>query len=353
VRRDAFKKTAAVTVLSILALMIASSSMTVSVNALVFPKSSNVAVVPDRTCSNGGTLPNTGFPNGDTFSFTNLSPATLADGAIADPLTTYDTLVLLTSDFDFDSYWADGDFSGRVTSFVDDGGKLIIYDSESTNSDFSGFIYPFTSSAPGAYGASGPCWIVENNTLSSNDTASASYLNTALLIYTDAAGDANAMVSLNSNWYVDMVAKNTFGVTGPVHTYALYGDGLIIYNGLDIDYMSYYDAVISNGNGEPNNYLSGGHVLMYIWYLELCGQTLPTSGAVSVSGLALTPVSATNYIDSDHTVTARVTDVLAEPIPGVAVDFEITAGPNFGLTGSGVMPKTALCGPDMERTHGY
>ena len=131
------------------------------------------------------------------------------------------------------------------------------------------------------------------------------------MVSTDAAGDANAMVSSDPNWYIDMVAKNTLGVTGPVHTYALYGDSLIIYNGLDIDY-AYNSIAIGNGNGRQ--------VLGLIWYLELCGQTLPSEAPVSVSGLALTPETATNYIDSSHIVTAKVTDELAELIPGVKIE---------------------------------
>jgi len=308
-----------------------------NVKAIVFPKSSKVAIVPDANGlnSHGGevlTSPAGGFPNGDTFTFVNLSPTSIRDDA-ADPIATggFDTVVLVMIDY-FQNYWSDTEFSTRITNFVNNGGKLIIYDSECTHNNYTGFIYPFTQSAPGAYGASGPCWIVENNTLSHNDTASASYVNTALLINTDAAGDANAMVSSDPNWYVDMVAENTLGVTGPVHTYAIYGDGLIIYNGLDIDYMDDYYGIGNSGTG----YTGGAQVLGMIWYLELCGQTLPTSGSISVSGLTLTPETATNFIGSSHTVTARVTDALAQPVPGVEVDFEITAGPNAGLTGSGV-----------------
>ncbi len=331
-KRNHIERTFAALTLSIFALALICSPLISNVKALTLPKSSMVALVPDANGlnSNGGALPTSppgGFPNGDTFTFVNLHPNNIRDDA-TDPISAggFDTVVIVMIDY-FQNYWSNSTFRSRIENFVSGGGKLIIYDSEVTVNDFSGFIYPFTASTPGAYGASGPSWIVENNTLSHNDTAAASYVNVALLVNTDAAGDANAMTSSNPNWYVDIVAKNTLGVQGPVHTYAIYGNGLIIYNGLDIDYLS-NSVTIGNANGQQ--------VLGMIWYLELSGQTLPTSGSVPVSGLALTPESAINYIGSNHTVTARVTDALAEPVPGVDVDFEITSGINAGLSGSGV-----------------
>lgn len=319
--------------LIILCLSFVYLSLISGVNAMTFPQSSKIALVPDSNGlnSNGGALPTNpsgGWPGGETFTFVDVHPDSIRDDTV-DPIADggFDTVVIVMIDYFHTYYWSNTQFRNRIETFVYNGGKLILYDSEVTVNDWSTFTYPFTASTPGAYGASGPCWIVENNTLSHNDTASSSYVNTALLTGTDAAGDANAMVTQNSNWYVDMVAQNTFGVTGPVHTYAIYGDGLIIYNGLDIDYLS-STSVIGNGSGQQ--------VLGMIWYLELLGQSLPGTNAISVSGLTLTPKTATNYIGSMHTVTAKVTNAIAAPIPGVTVDFKITDGPNAGLTGSGV-----------------
>jgi hypothetical protein len=50
--------------------------------------------------------------------------------------------------------------------------------------------------------------------------------------------------------------------------------------------------------------------------------------------LTLTPLSATNPPQTEHTVTAMLTESDGTPIPGVLVEFEITDGPNVGLTGS-------------------
>ena len=322
-KKGPFKKVAALSFVLIITVVIV-LSMVQNPEAVVLPQSSNVICVPDRSCNNGGTLPNTNFPNGDTFVFTNVQPSAIADGDSANPLTGNDTVMLLTSDFSFQTYWADADFNSRITSFVQNGGKLIIYDSESTTSDFSGFIYPFTASAPGAYGASTPVVNLLDDTLSSDDPTSDRYVNMALLTSTDAGGDANTMVSYNSNWYIDMVANNTLGVFGPVHTYAFYGDGMIIYNGLDIDYASATQV----GNA------TGSQVLGMIWYLELSGQDI--GPGVSVSGLTLSPKTATNPVETMHTVTATVTDSLAQPVEGKAVNFSITSGPNTGLKGAGV-----------------
>lgn len=52
-------------------------------------------------------------------------------------------------------------------------------------------------------------------------------------------------------------------------------------------------------------------------------------------GIVLGPANATNPLNTDHTVTA-VVSAGAEKLAGVTVDFEITAGPNAGLTGQSV-----------------
>jgi hypothetical protein len=48
-----------------------------------------------------------------------------------------------------------------------------------------------------------------------------------------------------------------------------------------------------------------------------------------------TPATATNVVNTDHTITATVTDA-AIPQAGVTVFFDVTAGPNAGDNGSGV-----------------
>ncbi len=48
--------------------------------------------------------------------------------------------------------------------------------------------------------------------------------------------------------------------------------------------------------------------------------------------IALAPASAVNRLETDHLVTATVTDETGAPIQGVAVTFTVTQGPNQGIT---------------------
>lgn len=301
-----------------------------NVHALTFPRSSNIAMVPDEFCSNGGGLyTGSSWPDSPGFTFTNLFPDSIANGAISDPIIAgqYDTVMLMTSDFDFATYWADSDFSSRILSFVNGGGKLIIYTSESPTAwanNFATFVYPFTVDTPGQTGSSGGSLVnIANDTLSSNNTADASYINLSLIItQTDAVGDLNVMTSSDPAWYIDMTGINVNSVGGPAHTYAFYGAGLIIFNGLDIDY---------GGPSYPPSNDNGRDALGMVWWRELCAQTL--SPGQSVSGLTLTPPTATNVIGTQHTVTALVKDSILNPIPNVTVTFTILSGPNTGLNG--------------------
>lgn len=53
-----------------------------------------------------------------------------------------------------------------------------------------------------------------------------------------------------------------------------------------------------------------------------------------IEGITLAPTSATTDLGTPHTVTASLKDNLLNPLTGVEVRFEITAGPNAGLTGT-------------------
>jgi len=269
------------------------------------------------------------------ITFTSVAPATIANGAVTNPITVvgYDTVVLMAMDFNFATYWADTDFSSRITDFVNAGGKLIIYTSEFTSGTaFSSFLYPFTVDTPGQTGSlSGTLTNLADDTLSSSNAAADTYPNglgsyidlSKITSQTDAVGDLTVMTSYNSNWYIDMFGKNVNNVGGPGHTYAFYGSGLIIFNGLDVDYAS----------GSPTNANGAGAINM-VWWRELCAQVLGPS--VSVNGLTLTPASDINLIPGSHTVTATVRNTQNNnPVSGVMVNFEIISGPNTGLTGSG------------------
>ena len=323
-------------VLSLFALSLFSVNVQLA-KAYTFPRSVNVALVPNNHSSHGGYLYElaTGWPDGGTFSFTDLSPTAIADGSSANPLTAYDTVMLMSTNFDFASYWSDPDFSSRITNFVAGGGKLIIYVSETYYypDAFANFIVPFTMENPGQTGSSGGTLInIADDTLSSSDAAADTYPNglqsyidlQAIVSQTDAVGDLTVMTNpVDPAWYIDMTGINVYQQGGPAHAYAFYGDGLIIYNGLDID-----DASPSE---QPNN-SNGDHAIQMVWWRELCGQEL--GAGQSVSGLTLTPADATNPVDTMHTVTATVKDSINNPVPGVLVTFEILTGPSASVTGT-------------------
>jgi hypothetical protein len=311
-------------------------------SAYTFPRSVNVALVPGPSCRNGGALyVGSTWPDGLDFNFVNLSPATIADENEVDPLANFDTVMIMSTELGYSgnptwaTLWADTDFNSRITDFVDNGGKLIIYVSEISStyySAFSDFLIPFSIVNPGQTGSSGGTIVnIDDDTLSSSDSVAdtypsglGSYINLSTLTAgTDAVGDASVMTTVDPGWYIDMTAINIRQDGGPVHTYGFYGDGLIIFNGLDLDYGS---------QAYPPSNSAGRNAIQMIWWRELCGQDL--GEGQSVSGLTLTPATATNPVGTEHTVTALVKDKLNDPVPGVLVSFEILSGPNAGATGS-------------------
>jgi hypothetical protein len=60
------------------------------------------------------------------------------------------------------------------------------------------------------------------------------------------------------------------------------------------------------------------------------------AGSFSAEPLTLEPLTATNPVGSTHTVTATYTPPAGVAASGKAVNFEITAGPNAGMTGGDV-----------------
>jgi hypothetical protein len=218
-----------------------------------------------------------------------------------------------------------------LVNFLATGHKLIIYDSECAPQDYSWLPYPFTTNNPGAQGAQGTLTIVEENTLSSNNPASPFFINAAMLsTQTDAVGDMNVMVTFDPNWFLDMSGTNILGTTGPVHTYASVpagtDGGLLIYNGLDVDFM--------NTTTAPDAATPAGN-LAKIWLQELQQLFNPSGlpGTNPVIGISLTPATATHNVGDSHAVKAMLTDLLGTPQPSILVAFHIDSGPNSGAPG--------------------
>jgi hypothetical protein len=246
--------------LLILSLCILMLSLLVSspVKAIIPGPGTQVAIVPDPTSMNGGTLPSTD-PAYANFTFTNLPWANVTAGN----LTSYQIVVLVI----------DGGAPTPILtpSQVTDlnnwtyyGGKLIIYDSEMPAIDYSWLPYPFTTSNPGQLGGTGSILYMENNTLGTDIMpASPYYINTTVDYifndWSDAIGDANVFVSYDAHWCGDIEVQNALFDRGWVHTYAVYGNGTMIYNGFDIDALG---AATVPGPEDIN-------AVAKIWLLEL------------------------------------------------------------------------------------
>lgn len=228
-----------------------------------FPRSQNIALVPDTGGQedHGGSFPTSGFPNGYAPVFTNVSAEAIRDNA-TDPIGSgYDTVVL-NSLCGIAGFLSSGQFKARVEGFASRGGKVLIWDSECTTTDYSNFAIPFKTSNPGAAGAQGTLTDAEDNTLSSSNPASGSYVNlNAVANDTDAVGDANVFTTFDSRWFLDLKATNTLGVNGAAQAYANLGKGIVIYNGLDKD-------SIGGGGFDPAS-TSGSVHLSRIWMLDL------------------------------------------------------------------------------------
>jgi hypothetical protein len=321
--------------------------------------STNVAIVGSTTVQNGGSFPTTIFNAvpwslGATFTViprTSVTTALLGPGG-ACGASACDTVLLNVAS----PIGAGGGLACNINnltvankadlvSWVSNGGKLIIYDSECATQNYSWLPYPFSTNNPGAAGANGVVNIVEDNALSTK-VGDPSCLGgdprcinaTTLGTNTDAVGDMNVMVSLDPNWCLDMSGRNTNQVTGPTHTYARYGNGLIIYTGFDVDVM--------NINTQPVNTAPAGN-LSKIWLQELQVQFNPTPlqvggvpympCGVAVVGITQAPLTDINDLASGqntHMVTATLKNQSGVPQVGVVVSFTVVSGPNSGASGT-------------------
>ena len=295
-------------------------------------QSLNVAVTGSRAIINGGTLPALAGFNYFNTPVAGLSLTTLTNGAICGGAAC-DTLLLNVASsggvggLNCSTAGLTAAQKADINAFVANGGKVIIYDSECTfggSVDYSWLTFPFNTTNPGAFGArGGTLTIVEDNILSHNSAANPHFIDTnAITIQTDAVGDMNVvdLATVNPAWCLDMSGTNVLNVTGATHMYAQSGNGLYIYNGLDVDFIT--GAVGATGGGQ----------LAKIWLQELEAAADPAllPCLVSPVGITLSPDTAENEFGTDHTVTANLTDLLGVPQPGNPVSFEITAGPNVG-----------------------
>lgn len=279
-----------------------------------FASSENVALVPGPCGAFGGAgcMPTTGFSGGYSPSFTSVETSTLPS-----VIAGYDTVVLLQI-CDIGTYLADASWRDALHNWINAGGKLVIYDSDACGSitlDYSNFIFPFTTNNPCQCGSSqGTLEIVEDNTLGSSASSSSYYIDVlSTQQNTDAVGDASVMLTQDSHWKGHMRAENVLGAQGFTHTYAEHGSGLIIYNGLDSDYVS-SDAGLQK-----------------LWELELKQQWDPSDlpGSVPVAPVACSAPYAFGVTRT--TRNANPSNVLAAIDQGFSVVRDLAADQQTGL----------------------
>ena len=99
-------------------------------------------------------------------------------------------------------------------------------------------------------------------------------------------------------------------------------------------YAEFTDAIVAeqkaDGSWPAGSSYGGTDVLETAWAM------LTMQKAVPPPRLALTPVTATNPLNSSHLLTARLVDANNQPVPGETITFTVTAGPHAGKTGTGV-----------------
>jgi hypothetical protein len=294
-------------------------------------QSQNVAVISDTFSINGGQLPTTTTgPTGSftDFTFTNLSPATVNAATLAP----FDTVLLNVSSFQMlcNINTLSASQKSDLVSFLNGGGKLIIYDSECSPQDYSWLPNPFaTTNSAAGFGGTGTLNIVENNFLGTDTTGDTHFIDETLMgQQTDAVGDMNVLTTQDPDICLHMSGTNAANETGPTHVYYFSGSGLLIYNGFDIDF--------ANSATVPDSSTPAGNIAK-VWLQEL-QQPLDGTGLSQpcghpVVGIVLTPSQATNPVGSSHTVTATVEDQAGNPQPNVAVTFQVT-GANAGASGT-------------------
>jgi len=295
------------TVISTMVLLALLAVFTASASAYC-NSGSDAVLVTNPGGTYGGAYPETITPQSEVW----LTPHTDLDRATLD---NYDTFVMWRVCGGHLNTWT-AQQKQDIVDWVYAGGKLIIWDTECTdNPDYSWLPYSFATSNPGAAGAQVcPLTVVEENTLSSSDSTSTYYIDTTTICTnTDAVGDANILTTYSTSWCMDMEAKNILGTTGPVHVYAHYGSGLMIYCGLDADYMGYGYA----GSAELEQVLL--NELAQSWGDEACGLPCGVHIPPGVLEVDKTGDKTTMNVSETVTFTITVKNNGTDPITGITL----------------------------------
>ncbi len=125
------------------------------------------------------------------------------------------------------------------------------------------------------------------------------------------------------NWMGD--AQGTFTMMKGLEAYQI--DTLIV-GAMDIDWFDEVSTFIVNDQNPDGSWPPNWGL-----HLDTPWNLLTLEKVVPPPQFDVEPDSASNYAGEDHTVTATVSDVLGNPLPGVPVTFEVISGPNAGAAG--------------------
>jgi len=187
-------------------------------------------------------------------SWEPIFPATQADWAKTTPGVRYSLLgagivddaalasastVWLNGLCEADSTIASGQ-GQAIADWVAAGHKLLITDSDmcSKHVVYSFLPYPFESDNPGASGAKGDRLIqVEDDALGTSDKNDEAHFfePNHWVQESNQLGDANTVTTHDPHWCGHLFGTNVHHVNGFMQMYALYGKGVIIYDGFDHD----------------------------------------------------------------------------------------------------------------------
>ena len=213
-----------------------------------YASSSNVLVLNQNGTPYGGVSAGP-FPTSDVTG-AGYSVTFMAAGSVtgASSFTGYDTIVL----WEYCGVGSSATVQNALISFLQGGGKLIIWDSDACNSvdgtaaDYSwlsGLGASFATNSPGQTGSfGGSLTVKESNNFLTGITSSD--LNT-LVTTTDAVGDLNVITTKSSTWCATLEGTNINQASGFADAYTAPGaltgaaNAIIVYDGLDTNYIGY------------------------------------------------------------------------------------------------------------------
>jgi hypothetical protein len=301
-------------------------------------KSNQVALIESAAGPNGGTIPTTGYnvpgtpfptnPNFHNVSRTQVDSApdflsTTACGGVPCDTAILVQICNMGDELQLPNFKAD------LTNFINGGGKLLIWDSGCSDVDYGAFPVPFhTLSAHKAGINGGTMTMTEPTDLGTTLTPSASTSVNfdAITGTTNAALNANQFFTTDPNWCVAISATNGAGATnGGVVNYAKFGQGLVVYTGLDMTNMTTTAFTPANSPLGPTGI---NRLLMNQLALGNTNSLRCTTKAQAV--LTLTPKSQTQVVGQTAPLTAHlVSDGV--PVVGGTVTLSVTSGPDTNL----------------------